>query len=258
MPPTEEQVKIIEEKFGIRIRPQEKENTIDIFIKKLDLLQQMGVDVSNMLKLDTIETLLKKSNISIENLPEELKKGDKIGNSLTTVRSAYSASLNNKKGKGILPTEEQVKIIEEKFGIRIRPQEKENTIDIFIKKLDLLQQMGVDVSNMLKLDTIETLLKKSNISIENLPEELKKGDKIGSSLSIIRAAYKTSLNNKKSTNGYIPPTEDQVKIIEEKLGIRIKPKIKIRSIEEATYKTPAEKSVEANRVVHTLIKRKKI
>ena len=47
------------EKMGIRIKP--KENIIDVFIKELEKLQSIEIDVSKIQVTDTILDLIKKN-----------------------------------------------------------------------------------------------------------------------------------------------------------------------------------------------------
>ena len=186
----------------------ESRTAIERFIEKLQKLQEIGVDVSRIVIVDTIQTLAKKSGIGIEKLQEiGLNPKDKIGNSKNYVTQAYRGQ-----GAYIRPTEEQVKILLE-MGISLDKQER-NVIQEFIEKLQKLQEIGVDVSKIQQKDTVQTLAKKSGIDIEKLQEiGLNPKDKIGNSKQCVTRAYR-------GQGFYRRPTEEQVKILL-KMGINL-------------------------------------
>ena len=84
------------------------------FINILKKLQTIGVDVSKLVTIDTVETLAKRSEISKEKLEEMgLDSTLKIGNQKTRIGQAY-------RGKGTCkpPTEKQVEELA-KLGISL-------------------------------------------------------------------------------------------------------------------------------------------
>ena len=117
--PTEEQVKILLEEYGISLEKQEK-NATQEFIDKLEILKKHGIDVSKMRQKDTIKTLVQKSgNIDLEVLEREgLNLDDKIGSTKSTLAQAFRG-----KGKGTPPTEEQVKVLLEEYGISLEKKQ---------------------------------------------------------------------------------------------------------------------------------------
>lgn len=208
-----------------------KVNTIDIFIEKLEKLQEIGVDVSKIKIKDTILDLVKrtKTKENDEKLIREIEEIgleaiDNIGNKLSARRDLYTKAQEGKKINAIFPTDKQLERLE-KLGIRIKPM---NTIDEFIEKLEKLQIIGIDVSKIQKEDTILDLVKKTKPK-ENDDELIKKieemglnpNDPISNKLRSIRKIYSQLQKGKKIDE--IPPTMEQINKIE-KMGIRIKPK----------------------------------
>ena len=99
--------------------------------------------------------------------------------------------------------------------------------------MEKLQGIGVDVSKIASEDTILKLAQKTfkNQYEEELIEKIKgeglePGDNIGSKLSTMRKSYRQAKEGKKP--GIIPPTEEQVKRMQE-MGIMLK---KIDTIDE--------------------------
>ena len=186
-----------------------EQDTIDRFINLLQKLSSIGVDVTRITQLDTIESLAKKSDISADILDKNgIDKGNKIGSKLNSIRQA-------KRGKGNTkpPTEEQVEEIKE-LGISL---DERDTTQEFIDKLKELSSIGVDVTRITTGDTIESLAKKSDISADILDKNgIDKGNKIGNKLTRIRQA-----NGGKGS--YKPPTEEQVEEIVKELGISLEP-----------------------------------
>ena len=203
-PPTKEQVEELV-KLGVSLEKQEKD-TMQEFINILKKLQTIGVDVSKMSKRDTIETLAKKSGISREKVEEiGLDSAEKIGSKKSTISQAYRGQ-----GKYKRPTKEQVEELA-KLGISL---EERNISQEFIDTLKTLQTIGVDVSKIVRNDTIETLAKKSGISKEKLEEiGLDPMLKIGLKRTTIVQAYRGKGNSK-------PPTQEQIEKLA-KLGISI-------------------------------------
>ena len=218
--PTDEQVNRMKE-MRIRLEELEKIDTIEEFIEKMEKLRGIGVDVSKIVQKDTILTLAQKTfvNQDEEELKEKIKgEGleleDKIGIKLSTMRTSYSQAKEGKKSEWTLPTDEQVNRMQE-IGIRVEQLEKIDTIDEFIKKVEKLQGIGVDVSKIVPKDTILTLAQKTfvNQDEEKLIEKIKgeglePGDKIGNKLNNMRISYRQAKKGEKSKR--IPPTEEQV------------------------------------------------
>ena len=218
--PTDEQVNRMKE-MRIRLEELEKIDTIEEFIEKMEKLQGIGVDVSKIVQKDTILTLAQKTfvNQDEEELKEKIKgeglePEDKIGIKLSIMRTSYSQAKEGKKLEIIPPTDEQVNRMQE-IGIRVEQLEKIDTIDEFIKKVEKLQGIGVDVSKIVQKDTILTLAQKTfvNQDEEELKEKIKgegldPGDKIGNKLSNMRTSYRQAKEGKKPK--WIPPTEEQV------------------------------------------------
>ena len=179
---------------------------IEEFINILKTLQTIGVDVSKIVRNDTIETLAKKSGISKEKLEEiGLDPMLKIGLKRTTIVQAYRGKGNSKP-----PTQEQIEKLA-KLGISIEKR-KRDTVQEFIDTLEILQTIGVDISKLVAKDTIETLAEKSGISKEKLEEiGLDLTLKIGNQRTNIVQAYRGKGNSK-------PPTQEQIEELA-KLGI---------------------------------------
>ena len=221
-PPTKEQVEELE-RMGISLEKQE--HTVQEFINILKKLQTIGVDVSKLVARDTIETLAGKSGISSEKLEKTgLDPTQRIGNKKTTIVQAYRG-----KGEGKRPTKKQVEELA-KLGISLERKritgkkiveasiisltKQKMKIEEFINILKTLQTIGVDVSKIVRNDTIETLAKKSGISKEKLEEiGLDPMLKIGLKRTTIVQAYRGKGNSK-------PPTQEQIEKLA-KLGISI-------------------------------------
>ena len=183
-------------------------NAVEKFIKKLEKLQQIGVDVSKISNRDTIETLAKKSGIDKEEIERiELDPKDKIGKKKSNISQNYRGN-----SKGVPPTEEQVQRLLE-LGISLERIER-NRVDEFIEKLEKLKEIGIDVSLIKNADTIESLAKKSGVGKEEIIQiGLNPKDKIGFQKTNISQAYRGRGENN-------PPTEEQVQRLLE-LGIRL-------------------------------------
>ena len=186
----------------------ESRTTVEIFIRDLQQLQFIGVDVSKITRTDTIGTLASKSGINHERIEEVgLNQKKRIGNKKMAVVQAY-------RGNGACnpPTLEQVEELE-RLGISLEKQ-KRDTIGEFIEDLQRLQLIGVNVSDILHKDTIETLAKKSGINREEIEKAgLDPTNKIGSRKSSIVQAYRGNGAGK-------PPTPEQIEELE-KLGISL-------------------------------------
>ena len=210
MPPTPEQVEILSS-MGIQLESQRK-SAIESFIEDLEKLQSIGVNVSALSAKDTIMSLADKSGINIEKIEKLGLSPDKqIGNIKYNMSQLYRGG---EKVKGIKPTEEQKRKLEA-MGISLELQMKDNATEGFIKKLEKLQSIGVDVSKITTMDSIESLARKSRVEkkvIEGI--ELNPDEKIGKSKSRMIESMKSNRNR------MIPPTEEQLSRLEE-LGIKI-------------------------------------
>ena len=121
-PLTEEQLNKIQG-MGIKIEG-EKSNIVDEFIEKIEKLQEIGVDVSKIVRSDTILKLVGKT---IEESEEILIKKIKgmglepdynIGSKLSDLKKVYNKNQRGEKTGGTIATEEQVRRIRS-FGIKI-------------------------------------------------------------------------------------------------------------------------------------------
>ena len=260
IPPTDEQVNRMQE-MEIRV---EEQDTIEEFIEKMEKLQGIGVDVSKITTTDTILTLAQKTfvNQDEEELKEKIKgeglePKDKIGNKLCNMRGTYSRAKKGEKTRKISPTEEQVNRIQE-IGIRVEQLEKIDTIDEFIKKVEKLQGIGVDVSKIAQFDTILKLAQKTfvNQDEEELKEKIKgeglePGDKIGSKLNTMRTSYRQAKKGKKPKG--TPPTEEQVKRMQE-IGIILEiKKITGQDIGQASYTANVQECDDAQADLNRLV-----
>ena len=180
----------------------------DKFIAKLEKLQSIGVDVSKIIKTDTIFSLCAKSieenkYTLIEKIKElDLDPKDNIGRSLDYLKGLYRGTVKY----GTPPTEEQAEEIRS-FGIKF--EKEKNITNEFIKKLEALQGIGVDVSKIIGSDTILSLCTKSieenkYTLIEKIKElNLDPEGNIGNLLTALRGQYRGT--RKRET----PPTEEQ-------------------------------------------------
>ena len=193
-------------KLEDEVDESEYKTVVERFIETLKQLQTIGVDVSKLVAIDTIETLAEKSGINREKLEEiGLDLTLRIGNQKTTIVQAYRGHVACKP-----PTKKQVEELA-KLGISL---EKRDTVQEFIDALEILQIIGVDVSKMTQKDTIETLAKKSGINREKLEERgLDLTLKIGMQKTNIAQAFRGKGNCR-------PPTKEQVEELA-KLGISL-------------------------------------
>ena len=205
-----------------------KVNTIDIFIEKLEKLQEIGVDVSKIKIKDTILDLVKrtKTKENDEKLIREIEEIgleaiDNIGNKLSAIRDLYTKAQEGKKINAIFPTDKQLERLE-KLGIRIKPM---NTIDEFIEKLEKLQIIGIDVSKIQKEDAILDLVKKTKpkendgVLIKKIEEiGLDPNENIGGRLCRIKMGYKK--RQKEGNSRWTLLTEEQLNKIQG-MGIKI-------------------------------------
>ena len=135
---------------------------------------------------------------------------------------------------------------------------KRNTIDEFIEKMEKLQGIGVDVSKIAWNDTILTLAQKTfvNQDEEELKEKIKgeglePGDKIGSKLNTMRTSYRQAKKGKKPK--WTPPTEEQVKRMQE-IGIILEiKKITGQDIGQASYTANVQECDDAQADLNRLV-----
>ena len=134
---------------------------------------------------------------------------------------------------------------------------KRNTIDEFIEKLEKLQEIGVDVSKIVKGDTILRLTKKMLEEPEEILIQRIKGiglnpdDKIASKFGYIRFHYNKSQRGE-DTGGVTIATEAQVEKIRS-FGIKIGKEITGQSIGQASYTATTRECDEAQANLDRLI-----
>lgn len=187
----------------------ENVTAVEKLINTLKQMKSIGVDVSKLQVLDTIETLAKKSGINRKELEEiGLDSTQKIGRNKASIAQAYRG-----KSKCRPPTNEQVEELK-RLGISL---EEKDSVQEFIDTLNQLKSIGVDVSKIVRRDTIETLAKKSDISKEKIEEiSLDPTQKIGAKKISISRAYR-------GKGGFKTPTNEQVEELKE-LGISLEEK----------------------------------
>lgn len=171
--------------FGVFLEKKE-ENRIEEFIENLEQLQEIGVDVFGIQWNDTIKSLAQKSGISeVEIRKLNLDPDEKIGQKKNNISSAYRGNVKSPK-----PTEEQLQRL---LALGISLDKKESVVEEFIKKIEQLKEMGVDVSKLQYNDTIRTLAEKSGISEETLREiRLNPDEKISNTREHIAKLYRGS------------------------------------------------------------------
>ena len=251
---TEAQVKRLKE-MGVW-----EKNTIDEFIEKLEKLQEIGVDVSKIVKGDTILNLAKKTLEEPEEILIQRIKGiglnqaDKIGDKRDKIKHFYKAKQEGKDTSGrTIATEAQVKRIKE-MGVWGR---EENTIDEFIEKLEKLQEIGVDVSKIVRGDTILRLTQKTLKEPEEILIQRIKGiglnpdDKIGNKKDNIKFYYNKSQKGKDVVDRTIA-TEEQVEKIRS-FGIKIGEEITGQSIGQASYTANVQECDDAQAKLNRLV-----
>ena len=254
---TEAQVKRLKE---MGVWEKEEKNTIDEFIEKLEKLQEIGVDVSKIVKGDTILNLAKKTLEEPEEILIQRIKGiglnqaDKIGDKRDKIKHFYKAKQEGKDTSGrTIATEAQVKRIKE-MGVWGR---EENTIDEFIEKLEKLQEIGVDVSKIVRGDTILRLTQKTLKEPEEILIQRIKGiglnpdDKIGNKKDNIKFYYNKSQKGKDVVDRTIA-TEEQVEKIRS-FGIKIGEEITGQSIGQASYTANVQECDDAQAKLNRLV-----
>ena len=204
-------------KLGISLELQEKNNAAQNFINNLNKLQELGADVTQIKRNDSIKDFAKRYGIEIEELKiAGLEPNVKIGSSKSGVIQAYR---NGKSEDGSANlTDKQVQELR-KLGIHLDAPEKQNTVQVFIDKLKKMQELGIDVSKIKERDTIGDLAKRFGIGEEELKAVgLKSDNAIGRSKNKIAMAYRKKEENK--TRNLLPPTKEQMKELT-KLGISL-------------------------------------
>ena len=232
---TEEEVEVFKEKYGIILA---RRTMTQKFIEELEKLQKYGVDTSKMTESATIQLLIEKTkgDVDLERIKESFDLSEKIGQTYGNVKYAYGG-----KTKGIRPTEEEARIILEKFGISI---EKKDYFKEAETILQLLQSCGVDTSLLKPADKVESIIKRSkkktrrDVDIEKIEE--------GTDLTIGIGKRVYDLICADDENGKIKPlTEEQKKILIEQYGIKMeKKKIKSVSHSKVTYTRESDTSTE--------------
>ena len=182
-----------------------KENGItqtDDLIDILIILKQYGVNIREIKRRDTIESLLIKQEIKEERQKEIIEKIKDITNNLnigTTLINQKREKNEEKFKKGL------IKLISEETGEKIFTDEEiqfltenqksnDQTRD-FIDTLIILKKYGVDIRNIQQKDTIEDILKSQGIEGERKKEIIEKIKEITNNLSM-----GNTLNTQKGKN----------------------------------------------------------
>ena len=188
------------------INDEEEKGAVERFIRNIEKLKEIGVDVTQIIQKDNIKELAKKSEIGeIEIKNAGLNPVDNIGRSKVRISSSYRKAKEGKKTSCIPPTDAQVERLRE-LGISL---EKRDVIQEFIETIEKLEEIGVDVTQITQMDNIKELAKKSGIDeIEIKNAGLNPGNNIGTSKNTISKLYRRAKEGKK-TKG-IPPTDEQV------------------------------------------------
>jgi len=220
-PATKEQEKILKEEFSIIFK---EKDVAQEFIEICRKLKNVGIDCSQIVQKDTIESICKKQGVDIK-LAEDvgLDTNKKIGKMKANLTQA---GRGNTKGKPA--TKEQEDILREEFGITFDLIEKKDVAQEFIETCRKLKDIGIDCSKMVNVDTIESICKKQGVDIklaENIGVDINK--KIGSTKEVL--AYASRGKGDRTS-----ATKEQEKILREEFGI---------SFEIKKEKTPQGKTV---------------
>ena len=172
-----------------------KNVAIDKFIDDLIILKNIGVEITNIKFKDTIYSLAKKSGIEKKELDNlGLDPEYYIGHHYDRIKQEYRSENYNY-------DDEQIKKILTS-GIIL---EKRNTIDEFIEKIRLLRNLGINVSNLGKKDTIRELANKFNVDIEIIEQnELNLDENIYNGYKRIIKLYRDTKEKG------VKPTEEQI------------------------------------------------
>ena len=208
------------------INDEEEKGVVERFIRKLEILKRIGVDVTKIVRRDNIKELAKKSGIDEKEIEKTgLNPGDNIGKSKDNISMAYRAVKEGKKPEKTPPTDEQVERLRE-LGISLEKIERD-AVQEFIDKLEILKRIGVDVTKIADSDKIKDLAKKSGIDEKEIEKAgLNPGDNIGLSKRSISIFYRKAKEEGKITKG--TPTDEQVETLR-KLGISLERKRKRKS-----------------------------
>lgn len=182
--------------------------TAQDFIMVMKVLKENGVDITEISPSDTFETLLSKSEKSVE-LVEKLGFSPKyqIGKIKGNLAGSYKGRSNSKFSK---PTKEEVEEIA-RLGIDL---EESQLVKRFIGKMKLLQENGIDVSNITSFSTIGKIAKQSYKTDDFVRSiGLNPDEPIGYILHSVRSANRDIGRNAK-------PSKLQIQQLEE-LGINI-------------------------------------
>ena len=91
------------------INDEEEKGAVERFIRKLEILKRIGVDVTKIAKRDNIKELAKKSGIDEKEIEKAgLNPGDNIGNYKHNISKSYRNVKEGKKPRRTPPTDEQI------------------------------------------------------------------------------------------------------------------------------------------------------
>ena len=106
------------------INDEEEKGVVERFIRKLEILKRIGVDVTKITTLDNIKELAKKSGIDEKEIEKAgLNPGDNIGNYKHNISKSYRAVKEGKEPGRTPPTDEQVERLRE-LGISLERKRK--------------------------------------------------------------------------------------------------------------------------------------
>ena len=198
------------------INDEEEKGTVERFIRKIEKLKGIGVNVTKIVQRDNIKKLAKKSGIDEIKIKEAgLNPCDKIGITKSNIAILYRKAKEEGKITRGTPTDEQVETLG-KLGISL---EKRDAVQEFIETIETLKGIGVDVTKIAHVNNIKELAKKSGIDEIKIKEAgLNPSDNIRSTKNNIAASYKAAKEGKKTSR--IPPTDEQVETLR-KLGISL-------------------------------------
>ena len=106
------------------INDEEEKGAVERFIRKLEILKRIGVDVTKIADSDKIKDLAKKSGIDEKEIEKAgLNPGYSIGRSKGNISISYRVVKEGKKPSGTPPTDEQVERLRE-LGISLEKKGK--------------------------------------------------------------------------------------------------------------------------------------
>ena len=196
------------------INDEEKKGTVERFIRKIEKLKGIGVNVTKIAQRDNIKELAKKSGIDEIKIKEAgLNPGDNIGITKRNIAMLYRKAKEGGKITKGTPTDEQAETLR-KLGVSL-----EIGVQEFIETIETLKGIGVDVTKILTKDNIKKLAKKSGIDEIKIKEAgLNPDYNIGRSKQNIAISYREAKEEGKITKG--TPTDEQVERLR-KLGISL-------------------------------------